>query len=57
MEDDFHQFDPYEYLIKVSNLLNEIAVHHNKLADEVLRQKAVISRLQRAVIDLEKRSQ
>jgi len=52
-EDDFHDFDPYEVLLNINRLLNELTTQHNLLVDDYLKTKKRLDMLERQLIDLQ----
>lgn len=53
-DNDFHEFDPYDLLVKISGLLNEMAKRHNDLVDDYIQTQKIIRNLIKKVERLEK---
>jgi len=52
-DDEFHEFDPYDQLIKISMLLNELTTQHNLLVDDYFKTQKRLEMLENQLIDLQ----
>ena len=52
-DDEFHEFDPYDQLIKISMLLNELTTQHNLLVEDYFKTQKRLKMLENQLIDLQ----
>ena len=52
-DDEFHEFDPYDQLIKISMLLNELTTQHNLLVEDYFKTQKRLEMLENQLIDLQ----
>lgn len=53
IEDDFHDFDPYDTLLQISALLNELTFQHNQLVDDYTKTCKRLKMVEKQLIDIQ----
>jgi len=52
-DDPMTDFDPYEWMIDMSNFINELSVKHNQLTNDYAQTKKRLAMLERQLIDIQ----
>jgi len=52
-DDPMTDFDPYEWMIDMSNFINELSVKHNQLTDDYAKAKKRLAMLEKQLIDIQ----
>ena len=52
-EDDFVDFDPYDWIVQMSQVMDALTLNHNQLVDDYAKTKKRLAMVERQLIEIQ----